>query len=200
MTGSGGNEIDDDAIEVEVDDHGTRLRFSFHDLLRYAGPGSPAGVALAFQALRLALPCLALPSPAPPSPALPSPALPSPAQPSPAPLARREIFIETAFRGPGARDGFELVTRAVTEGRYLVTASLEHPERGTTLEQFVFRFHYRDRTCTLLVRPGMVSDEFIVYARKPDRTPDEEQYFTGLKQAHAEQLLATAPRDVFELG
>ena len=162
---------------IKVADHETPLTFHFLDLLRYAGPGSPAGVAVAYQAMRVSFPLLAVRQP----------------------LARRDITIETAFRGPGARDGFELVTRAVTEGRYLVTPTLEHPERGTTLEQFVFRFAYRDRQCTLLVREGMVADEFITMARKPDRSPEEEQRFTEMKAQHMSQLLATEPADIFDV-
>jgi hypothetical protein len=163
---------------LEVSDHGSLLPFSFADMLRYAGPGSPAGVAMAYQAMTTAFSHL---------------------DPETAP-ERREIRIETAFRGPGARDGFELVTRAVTEGRYLVTATLEHPERGVTLEQFVFRFLYRGRACTLLVREAMVSEEFVTMARKSDRTPEDERHFAELKQRHADRLLASAPGDIFEVG
>lgn len=164
-------------IPLEVVDQATPLRFTFEDMLRYAGPGSPAGVAVAYQAMRLAFGLL------------------DPGQP----VQRREVMIETAFRGPGARDGFELVTRSLTEGRYVVTATLERPERGTTLEQFVFRFAYRGRSCTLLVGEGLVSDEFIALARKADRTPEDERHFTNLKQAHADALLAERPEDVFEV-
>lgn len=162
---------------IEVVEQGTLLRFSFDDLLRYSGPGSPAGVAIAYQAMRLAFPLL---------------------DPD-APLARRAIAIETAFRGPGARDGFELVTRGLTDGRYLVTATLERPERGSTLEQFVYRFGYRSRALTLLVRDGMVTDEFIAVARKDNRSPSDEQHFTELKAAHAKAVLAAAPSQVFEV-
>ena len=56
---------------------------------------------------------------------------------------RREIVVETAFGGPGARDAFELVTRAVTGDRFRVDAALARPERGRTLERFVFRLDYR---------------------------------------------------------
>ena len=55
----------------------------------------------------------------------------------------REIAIRTAFRGPGARDAFEMVTRCVSEGRYTVDAALERPERGETLMRYVFVFGYR---------------------------------------------------------
>jgi hypothetical protein len=162
---------------IQVVDQGSPLTFTFEDMLRYAGPGSPAGVAMAYQAMRAAFSHL---------------------DPD-APLERREIRIETAFRGPGARDGFELVTRSLTEGRYLVTATLEHPERGVTLEQFVFRLLFRARGCTLLVRDTMVSEEFVTMARKSDRSPDEERHFTELKRTHAEHLLASRPEDVFEV-
>jgi hypothetical protein len=162
---------------VEVVDEGTPLQFSFAEMLRYSGPGSPAGVAVAYQAMRLAFALL---------------------DPDAA-LARRAITIETAFRGPGARDAFELVTRGLTEGRYVVTAALEHPERGTNLEQFVFRFAYRDRAVTLLLGEGRVSDEFITLARTENRSAEEERRFTAVKAAHAEALLAAAPDEVFEV-
>jgi hypothetical protein len=63
-----------------------------------------------------------------------------------APPERREIAIRTAFRGPGARDAIELVTRATTDGRYVVDAALERPERGTTLMRYVFVLTYRQTT------------------------------------------------------
>jgi hypothetical protein len=162
---------------IEVIDRGTRVQFAFEDLLRYSGPGSPAGVALAFQAMTLTFPLL---------------------DPT-APIERRAVSIETAFRGPGARDGFELVTRAVTEDRYRVTADLERPERGKTLAQFVFRIRYPDRALTLLVRAGVVSDDFVAYAGKEDRTPEEEHHFIALKAAHADAVLAADPSEVFEV-
>lgn len=163
---------------LRVLDDGAEFQFAFADLLRYAGPGSPAGVAVAFQAMRVVFSLL------------------DPDQP----LARREIEIDTAFRGPGARDGFELVTRAVTEGRYLVTEALERPERGTALAQFVFRFRYRDRARTLVVRDGLVPDEFIALARTPDRSPADEERFTEMKRVQADLLLALAPEAVFDVG
>ena len=113
---------------------------------------------------------------------------------------RREIGIETAYRGAGARDGFELVTRAVTEGRYLITPTLEHPERGVTLHKFAFRGACHDQACTLLVRPGMVDDEFMALARTRERSAKDEQRFTELKAAHMSRLLAAHSADVFALA
>jgi hypothetical protein len=162
---------------IQVLDDGLLLSFSFPEMLRYSGPGSPGGVAMAFKAMELAFGLL---------------------DPS-APLDRREVMIDTAFRGPGARDGFELVTRGLTEGRYVVDADLERPDRGTTLEQFVFHFAYRDAGCTLLVREGQVTDEFISLARARDLTPDEQRRFTALKQDLADRLMAASADDVFDV-
>jgi len=162
---------------IRVADQGTNLSFFFLDLLRYAGPGSPAGVAVAYQAMRLSFPLLD----------------------GGKSLVRREIGIETAFRGPGARDGFELVTRAVTEGRYLVTPTLEHPERGVTLEQFVFRFAYHGQACTLVVRDGVVEEELITLARQENRSDEDEQRFTDVKAEHMSRLLAASPDEVFDI-
>ncbi len=120
------------------------LAFSFEDMMKYHGPGSPGGVAHAFKVLERALPLLG---------------------PS-GQLERREITVQTAFGGPGARDAFELVTRGVTSGNYTVDTSLARSERGTTLERFVFRLDYRGRVVTLFVREGYVTDEFIMLARK----------------------------------
>ncbi|HEX3540058.1 MAG TPA: hypothetical protein VHT75_06385 [Acidimicrobiales bacterium] len=162
---------------ITVVEHPALLHFSYEDMLRYSGPGSPAGVAVACQAMARAFSLL------------------DPREP----LERRVIDIDTAFRGPGARDAFELVTRSLTDGRYVVTTELERPERGVTLAQFVFRFRYRGLAVTLLVRPGMISDEFIALARTDGRGEEEERRFTALKAAHAEALMAADPADIFDV-
>ena len=83
-------------------DRGESIRFSFQDALKYSGPGSPGGVALAFRVMERAWGLLATDEA----------------------LERREVSVRTAFAGPGARDAFELVTRAVTDGRYTVDPAL----------------------------------------------------------------------------
>lgn len=162
---------------VEVADIGERLRFSFDDLLRYHGPSSPGGVAHAFQVLRRALPAL---------------------EPDEL-IDRRAIEITTAFGGPGARDAFELVTRAVTEGRYTVDPALERPERGATLERYVFTLGYRDRTVTLAIRDGFVTDEFITLVRTDNRSTKQNEHLAVLKQQMTDRLLAKPAIDVYDI-
>lgn len=161
---------------IEVADQGSVLAFTFADLMRYHGPGSPGGVAHAVKVLERALPLL---------------------EPG-GPPERRDIRVRTAFAGPGARDGFEMVTRAVTEGRYAVDDALTRPANGRTRERFVFRLEYRGRSVTLVLRDGYVGEEFIALAQNPERTAEQERRLTVLKQEMADLLLATRASDVYD--
>ncbi len=160
---------------IRVLDRGQVLSFSFEDMLRYHGPGSPGGVAHAFKVMERAFGLL---------------------DPDGL-LERREITVATAFGGPGARDGFELVTRAVTEDRYLLDPELARPERGVTLERFVFRVGYRGREVTLAVREGYVPDELIALARK-QRSTAEEQRLDVVKAEMAELVMSSAAAEVYD--
>ena len=114
------------------------------------------------------------------------------------PCERREIVIETAFGGPGARDAFEMVTRAVTGDRFRVDPALARPQRGRALEAFVFRLGYRDRSTTLTVREGFVTDEFIDLARTEHRDADQERRLDALKRDMAERVLAHPASEVYD--
>ena len=159
---------------LELTERGATLRFSFEDVLRYHGGHSPGGAAIAYKVLERALPELG-------------------------PCERREIEVETAFGGPGARDAFELVTRAVTDGRYRVDAALERPERGRVLERFAWRLSCGGRTVELLLREGFVDEEFVELARA-QRDAAQEARLTELKRALAERVLARPADEVVELS
>jgi hypothetical protein len=165
-----------ESAPIVVLDQGRRLAFDFAAMMGYHGPGSPGGVAHAFKVMERGFPLLAAGEP----------------------LERRELRIETAFGGPGARDGFELVTRAVTESRYILDPSLARPERGRTLERFVFRLRYRQRAVVLAVREGFVPDELIELTRRPQRTVSEERRLTEVKQAMARRVMGSSAADVYD--
>jgi hypothetical protein len=162
---------------LHVADRDTVLTFTFDDLMRYHGPGSPGGVAIAFKVLELGLPLLG----------------------AGAPPARREITVRTAFGGPGARDAFELVTRAVTEERYVVDPELARPARGRLLERFVFALGRPGATATLLLRPGFVDDEFVDLARTRARSASQEERLDVLKRDLAEHVMACPAAEVLEV-
>jgi hypothetical protein len=164
--------------ELVVVERGRRLAFTFEDVLRYHGPGSPGGVAHAFKVLERGLPLL---------------------EPR-GWCERRELTVRTAFGGPGARDAFEMATRAVTDGRYLLDPALARPERGRVLERFVFRVGYRGRRVELLLREGIVTEEFIDLARTDGRAADQERRLDRLKLELAERAIARDAAEVYDAG
>ena len=163
-----------EALAVEERDR--TITFTFDDMMRYHGPHSPAGVAVAFKAMQRAFGVL-------------SPGVPPP---------RRSISVRTAFRGPGARDGFEAVTRAVSDGRYIVDRTLVRTDRGRLLEDFVFVVEINGRSATLLLRDGFVTDEFIDLARSENRGDAQEKRLDELKAKLAQSVASTAPEAVFD--
>ncbi|MDT5209244.1 MAG: hypothetical protein QOF67_1659 [Mycobacterium sp.] len=162
---------------LTVEERGRTFTFTFDDMMRYHGVHSPAGVAMAFKVMQRAFATL-----------------------SPdGPPQRREIVVRTAFRGPGARDGFEAVTRAVTDGRYTIDRSLVRPDLGRLREDFVFEVSIGDRTATLLLRDGFVSEEFVDLARAEDRTDEQEQRLDELKAQLAQRVMAASAAEVYDL-
>ncbi|MEJ7788476.1 MAG: hypothetical protein WKF29_01210 [Thermoleophilaceae bacterium] len=164
------------ATTIDVLDGERPIAFSFEDMLDYHGPGSPGGVAHAFKVLERGLPLL---------------------EPYGLPQ-RREIGVRTAFGGPGARDAFELITRAVTDDRYEVDPALALPERGRERERFVFSLTYRDRAATLTLREGYVSEEFIDLARKDGLSEDEDRRLALLKLEMAALVMSLPAAEVYD--
>lgn len=162
---------------IEVQEEGRPVTFSFDEMLRYSGPGSPGGVALGFKVMERAFPLL---------------------EPSGL-VERREVLVETGFRGPGVRDACELVTRSLTERRYVVDPTFERPDRGHTLETFAFHVTYRDRRVSLVVREGVITDEFVRLAQAPSHTPEEAERFVAMKQGLADQLMAAPAADSLDV-
>lgn len=97
---------------IPVLDQGERIEFSFEDLMRYHGPGSPGGVAHAFKVMERAWPELD----------------------GAGPPERRELGIRTAFGGPGARDALE---RFVFELRYRGRSVTLQVREGFVTDEFI---------------------------------------------------------------
>ena len=115
-------------------------------------------------------------------------------------MERRELSVITAFPGPGGRDAFELVTRCLTDGRYLADKTL--PEGAVELEsphgRYYFRFNYRGRSVKATIRPGYVRDEFIQLARKKDLTQEEAQLLAEMKREMAGRLMKAKAEDIYQ--
>lgn len=162
--------------QLAVIECGEVLTFTFADLMRHHGPGSPGGVAHAFKVLERGLPLV-----------------------SPdGPPERRELTVATAFGGPGARDGIELVTRAVSDGRFEVDPALRRPELGPERERFVFRLGYRGVVVELVLREGFVTAEFAALAFAPRRDDAQAARLEVLKPELADRLMGAAAADVYD--
>jgi hypothetical protein len=162
---------------LTVEERGRTITFTFDDMMRYHGVHSPAGVAIAFKVMQRAFVEL------------------SPDRPP----ERRSVTVRTAFRGPGARDGFEAVTRAVSDGRYTVDRALVRADRGRLLEDFVFVVGIADRAATLLLRDAFVTEEFIDLARTEHRTETQERRLGDLKAQLAQRVMSTAAAHVLDI-
>lgn len=162
---------------LRVHEDGQPIDFSYQAILDYHGRSAPAGVAHALKVMQRAFPLL---------------------DPT-GPLERREIVIATAFAGPGARDAFEAVTRAVTDDRYTVDPRLEAPERGLTMANFVFHLSYRGAAVHLQLRPGHVSEEFIDLARADDLSALQSDRLHQLKLEMSQRLRSLDAAEVYEV-
>ncbi len=158
-------------------DQGESISISFEDLLKYHGRSSVAGVAHAFKAMERAFPLL------------------SPGGPP----DRADITVESGFPGGGARDAFEMVTRAVTGDRYRLAtepASADAPEAPGG--HFFFRLGYRGAVVELVARAGLVPEEFVEVACRENPTPAQAVRAQQLKEEMAERLMALPADEVYD--
>lgn len=158
-------------------DQGESISITFDDLLKYHGRSSIAGVAHAFKAMERAFPLL------------------SPAGPP----DRADITVESGFPGGGARDAFEMVTRAVTDDRYRLApeaAGAGAPEAPGG--HFYFRLGYRGAAVDLVLRAGLVPAEFLEVACRDDPTPAQAAQARQLKEEMAERLMGLPADEVYD--
>lgn len=163
--------------ELVVLDQGGSISISFDDLVKYHGRSSIAGVAHAFKAMERAFPLL------------------SPGQPP----ERYDITVESGFPGGGARDAFEMVTRAVTGDRYGLApeaAAAQAPEAPGG--HFFFRLGYRGTVVDLVLRAGLVPEEFLQLACREAPTPAEADRAQQVKEDMAVRLLSLPPDEVYD--
>jgi hypothetical protein len=163
--------------ELLVTDEGEPISITFDDLLKYHGRSSIAGVAHAFKAMERGLPLLS----------------------QGGPPERYNITVESGFPGGGARDAFEMVTRAVTGDRYGPAsgpAPAEAPEAPGG--HFFFRLGYRGTIVELVARAGLVPEDFVQVACRENPTPEEAARAQRLKEEMAERLLGLPADEVYD--
>jgi len=165
-------------MKLKVLDKGRQFDFTFDEIEKYHGPIAPAGIAHAFKVMERAFAIL-------------SPNIPP---------ERSEIKIETCFRGPGGRDAFEMVTRAVTKDRFTINLDLGKPyEEFGNRSRYVFKVFYGDKSVTLMVKEGIVSDEFLALGAKENRTADEEIHRSWFKLEMTDRIMKLHSSAVYDV-
>lgn len=162
---------------LTIRDQGGAICISFDDILKYHGRSSIAGAAHAFKAMERAFPLL------------------SPDQPP----DRYVLVVESGFPGGGARDAFEMVTRAVSGDRYRVAPELagaEVPEAPGG--RFFFRLRYDTTIVDLALRDGLVPEGFVEVACREAPSPAEAEHAQRLKEEMAARLLSLSPEEVYD--
>ncbi|QDP26118.1 hypothetical protein [Bradyrhizobium cosmicum] len=114
--------------------------------------------------------------------------------------ARGDISIVSGHPGPGVRDAFEFVTRAVTRGAYTVDRA--RPDARFVPGQdisYSFRMTIAERTAEIALLPGVLPERFFDLVFNKSRTAAQERELSALKRSIAEQVLAKSPATLFSI-
>jgi hypothetical protein len=88
----------------------------------------------------------------------------------------------------------------VNGDRFRLDPSLARPELGRTRERFVFRLTLGERSVTLVLRDGFVTEEFIELARAERRDAGQESRLTTLKQELSDRVMARPAAEVLDVA
>ncbi|MEN4922769.1 hypothetical protein ABE485_29135 [Achromobacter spanius] len=150
----------------------------FDAVQAYHGHGALAMLALTFQGLRGALPRL---------------------EEQGAPVPRKELSVISGHPGPGVRDAFEFVTRAVTRGCYTVDLALPEARYSRGADKS-YSFHLRrgGRSVQGVLRPGVLPPAFFDLLGNP--APDAQRVHAELRRDIAARVLASDPESLFDFA
>lgn len=161
--------------KITVFENGRELVFTYADIINYHGHGFPGGVVQGIKAMQAGFALLG------------------------SEIERRDVSVTTAFGGPGGRDSVEVVTRALTDGRYIVDNALSS---GNVIDNppgpYVWRFTYRGTTVDVRIKPGHVREEFVRLGAKADRSAEEIECLEALKIEMADRLLVLGASEIYD--
>lgn len=165
-----------------VADSGQPIAFTLQDAFNYHGYDAVGGVVFGFRLLQRTIALLTKDGEL---------------------LERRELALFTAFPGMGAKDGFELVSRMVSEGRFTLDVDYIHPaaQRGIA-GSFYFKFSYRGKNVELAPAIGQPPESFLAMGRASKRagaTEEIQRRWTDSKYQLANALLTLDAGDAVRL-
>ena len=163
-------------------DHSDILELVFDDLKKFHGTRSICGLTVSFKVMQAAWDALA----------------------SGAPIKRSELSVSTAFPGPGARDGFEMVMRAVTREKYWIEKDITPSDQIAEAAKgaYYFRITGNGRVAELGLKPEVVPSEFVPLRRRQlqgELSDDEQAAFRHLQLTFSEELLSMSASNAVNL-
>jgi len=121
-----------------------------------------------------------------------------------APIKRSELSVATAFPGPGARDGFEMVMRAVTREKYRIEQGVQPSDEIAEAAKgaYFFRITGNGRVAALGLKPEVVPSEFVPLRRRQlhgQFSKEEEKRFRHLQFTFSDTLLSISHGEAINL-
>lgn len=167
---------------IEISAEPTNLKFEFADLIRFHGTQSICGLTVSFKVMEAAWQKIWRSSPP----------------------KRDKITVASGFPGPGTRDGFEMVTRAVSRNAYSVIPNAKPGPLVAEAAKGAYFFQLSDelQIIELGLKPGMLPEDFISRRRamaRGESSPKEAADFRKIQFSFSEKLLSLAPQEAVNI-
>jgi len=168
---------------IRIKDIDGVLEFGLDDLVKFHGTRSICGLTVGYKVLERAFDVLGARE---------------------APLQREAISVATAFPGPGARDAFECVTRAVSRQQFEVLKDVSASDQiaEAAFGAYYFRVNHDGATVEIGVKPGVIRDEFLKLRRAEkngEATDKELKRFRTLQWELSNRIRDADPEQVVNI-
>jgi hypothetical protein len=118
------------------------------------------------------------------------------------PFDRRKLRLVLGLSPPGVLDGFEYITRAISDRRVIID-----PEAGPGVEsangRYYFEIHYEGRKVAVTLKDGIVPAGYTEFARRGFLgllNPDETKTWSAGKARIAEAVMTRPADQVFDVS
>ena len=113
---------------------------------------------------------------------------------------RSSLSVVSGHPGPGVRDAFEFVTRAVTRNAYTVDRSLPDARYNPHVDMsYSFRISLDGRTVQVVLRDNVLPPRFFEVGWIKEKSASEAAEYSALKREIAARVLASEPEALFVL-
>ncbi len=167
---------------IKIFNKPTDLIFGFDDLVKFHGTNSICGLTVSFKVMEAAWKEIW----------------------SVSPPRREDLSVVSGFPGPGTRDGFEMVTRAVSRDTYRVIPDAKPGPLVSEAAKGAYFFQLCDdkQIIELGLKPGMLPEDFIPRRRamaRGEASSSDVKEFRKIQFSFSEKLLSLTPEDAINV-